>query len=75
MRLLSNGTSFIYALEFTPDGPVARAFLTYGETGDPASPFFADQTVRFSNKDWRPVAFTEDAIAADADLDTYEVSG
>ncbi len=69
------GTSFIYALEFTADGPVAKAFLTYGETGDPSSPFFSDQTQRFSDKAWRNVAFTESAISADANLETYEVTG
>ncbi len=69
------GTSFIYALEFTADGPVAKALLTYGETGDPTSPYFSDQTKRFSNKDWRTVEFTEAAIADDQSLKTYEVTG
>jgi len=69
------GTSFIYALEFTTDGPVAKALLTYGESGDPSSPFFSDQTQRFSDKAWRSVAFTEAAIAADENLDTHEVTG
>lgn len=72
---VSYGTSFIYALEFTADGPMARALLTYGETGDPTSPYFSDQTRRFSNKDWRTVEYTETAIAADQDLKTYEVTG
>jgi len=71
---ISYGTSFIYALEFTAEGPVAKALLTYGNTGDPTSPYFSDQTRRFSDKDWRSVAFTEDAIAADGNLNTYEVS-
>jgi acyl-homoserine-lactone acylase len=68
------GTSFIYNVEFTADGPVAEAFLTYGESGDPSSPFFSDQTELFSQKRWRPILFTEDAIAADPDLRTYELS-
>lgn len=72
-RAIANGTSFVYNLEFTSDGPVAEAFLTYGETGDPASPSFADQTELFSQKRWRPILFTEDAIAADPDLRQYVV--
>ncbi|MGZ0229068.1 MAG: penicillin acylase family protein [Acidimicrobiales bacterium] len=71
---VANGTSFIYTLEFTADGPVADAFLTYGNTGDSESEYFSDQTQRFSDKDWRRVAFTEDAIAAET-LATYEVAG
>ena len=71
---VSNGTSFIYNIEYTADGPVAEAFLTYGESGDPTSEFFSDQTIRFSNKDWRPILFTDEAIAADPDLMTYLVS-
>ncbi len=72
---ITYGTSFIYALEFTDDGPVAKAFLTYGETGDPTSPYFSDQTTRFSGKDWRTVEFAEDTISADESLNIYEVTG
>jgi len=72
---IAYGTSFIYALEFTADGPVAKAFLTYGETGDPSSPYFSDQTQRFSDKDWRTIEFTEAAVSADGSLNTYEVIG
>lgn len=71
---VANGTSFIYNVEFTADGPVAEAFLTYGETGDPTSPFFSDQTQLFSAKQWRPILFTDDAIAADPDLREYEIA-
>jgi acyl-homoserine-lactone acylase len=67
------GTSFIYNVEFTADGPVAEAFLTYGESGDPASPFFSDQTELFSRKQWRPILFTEAAIAADPELREYAI--
>lgn len=72
---VSNGTSFLYALEFTDDGPQAAAFLTYGQTGDPTSPFFVDQTRRFSDKDWRPIRFTEEDVENDPALRTYTVSG
>jgi acyl-homoserine-lactone acylase len=71
---VSNGTSFIFDVEFTADGPVAEALLTYGESGDPTSPFFADQTAMFSSKQWRPILFTPDAIAADPTLREYTVT-
>ena len=72
---ITGGTSFMYALEFTADGPVARGFLTYGETGDPTSEFFVDQTQRFSAKDWRPFLFTEADLAESSGVTIYEVSG
>ncbi len=34
--LVSDGSSFVMALEFTADGPVAEGFLTYGNPDDPA---------------------------------------
>jgi acyl-homoserine-lactone acylase len=70
---ITNGTSFIYALEFTPDGPVAQAFLTYGQTGDPASEFFGDQTKLFSAKQWRTLLFDEASITNDPALREYTV--
>jgi acyl-homoserine-lactone acylase len=72
---IANGTSFIYALEFTEAGPSAEAFLTYGPTGDPTSPLFVEATRAFSEKAWRPLRFTEDAITADPELREYVVSG
>ncbi|MGI9602329.1 MAG: penicillin acylase family protein, partial [Acidimicrobiales bacterium] len=70
---IANGTSFIYAVEFGPDGPRASSFVTYGNTGDPSSPFFSDQTQRFSDKNWKDVAFTEADVTA-ATVDSYDVS-
>jgi hypothetical protein len=47
--------------------------LTYGETDDRDSDLFDVQTQRFSVKDWREAAFTEDAIAADPELSELTV--
>jgi len=69
---ISGGTSFIYAIELTAGGPRASSFVTYGNTGDPDSPFFTDQTERFSNKDWKDIAFSEADVQAAA-VETYEV--
>jgi acyl-homoserine-lactone acylase len=71
---ITTGTSFLMALEFTPTGPRARAFLTYGQSGDRESPQFVDQTRLFSEKAWRPVLFTEQDIVADPNLTTIAVS-
>jgi acyl-homoserine-lactone acylase len=68
------GSSFIMALEFTDDGPRARAFLTYSQSDYAASPWYADQTRLFSDKTWRDIAFDEEDIAADPELEAYEIS-
>jgi acyl-homoserine-lactone acylase len=68
------GTSFVMAMEFAPDGPRAQALLTYSQSTDPSSPYFADQTARYSEKAWRPILFTEAEIAADPSLVTETVS-
>ena len=73
--VVNYGTSFIMTLEYTDDGPHAQAFLTYGQSDDPASPYHTDQTQLFSDKAWRDILFTEEAIAADANLEIETVVG
>ena len=65
-----HGTSFLLALEYTDDGPRAKAFLTYGQSGDPDSPHFTDQTKLYSRKAWRPVFFDEADVAAAVEHET-----
>ncbi|RLA05782.1 MAG: acylase, partial [Gammaproteobacteria bacterium] len=62
---ITYGTSFLLSLSYTDDGPVAEAFLTYGESGDPTSEHYTDQTTLFSGKQWRPVLFEPEDIAKD----------
>lgn len=69
------GTSFIMCMQFTDDGPEAQAFLTYSQSAEPDSPWFDDQTQLFSQKQWRPILWREEDIAADPNLMEYEVSG
>lgn len=72
---VNRGSSFIMALEYTTKGPRARAFLTYSQSGDPASPRYYDQTLLFSEKKWRPILFTEAEIRADPNLKTVRITG
>ena len=60
-----HGASWVMALEFTDQGPKADAFLTYSQSNDPESDHYADQTKLFSEGDWRPVVFTDEAIEDD----------
>ena len=72
---VDRGTSWVMAVDFTDDSPRAWVMLTYGETGDRESDLFDVQTRRFSDKDWREAAFTEEAIAADPALTELTVRG
>jgi acyl-homoserine-lactone acylase len=67
-----HGSSFLMAVEFTQAGPRAKAFLTYSESGDPASPHYTDQTELFARKQWRPVLFDAAQIGSDVQRD-YKV--
>ena len=71
---VNSGTSFLMALEYTDDGPKAKAFLTYSQSGDTSSEHYYDQTLLYSKKQWRPILFTEEEIAADTQRN-YEVKG
>ena len=70
----TNGSSFVMVVGFTDAGPRARAVLTYGESGDPQSPHFSDQTELFSRKPWRDILFSDKDIAADKQLRTTVVT-
>jgi acyl-homoserine-lactone acylase len=73
--VINYGTSFLMAMEFTDEGPRAQAFLTYGESEDPASAFYSDQLQRFSRKEWRDIRFSAADIAADPALTEKTVAG
>ncbi|WP_114227769.1 MULTISPECIES: penicillin acylase family protein [Sphingomonas] len=60
----TNGNSFVAVVEFTPQGPRARAVSAGGESGQPGSPHFADQAARYAAGALRPVYFTPADLAA-----------
>ncbi|KGE03658.1 acylase [Pseudohaliea rubra] len=63
---ITHGSSFILTLAFEDAGPVGEALLTYSQAGDPASPWFSDQTALYRAKQWRPVLFERAAVEQDA---------
>ncbi|MGW6912968.1 penicillin acylase family protein [Kitasatospora sp. NPDC054939] len=65
-----HGTSFLMATELTPSGPRTRTLLTYGQSANPLSPHYTDQTARYQRKQWVAERFTEAEIAADPQLRT-----
>jgi acyl-homoserine-lactone acylase len=70
------GSSFVMTATWDDIGvPRAEAILTYSLSTDPASPWFADQTEMYSQKEWQPLHMTEDAIATHLAVPAYVVTG
>ncbi|MFI9787129.1 penicillin acylase family protein [Kitasatospora sp. NPDC051984] len=57
-----HGSSFLMATELTQQGPRTRTLLAYGQSADPTSPHFTDQTRRYAAKQWVTERFTEAEI-------------
>jgi acyl-homoserine-lactone acylase len=72
---INYGSSFMMAIDFSSGQPVAKVFLTYGNTGDRESPLLDEATRAFSEKAWRSARFTDDDITADPDVVITGVSG
>ncbi|GIJ21052.1 penicillin acylase family protein [Micromonospora lutea] len=72
--VVNTGTSYLMVVSFGTRGPTARALLTFGQSADPASPYFTDQTRLFTRGQLRDCAFTEAAIAADPELTVRAVA-
>ena len=59
------GTSYLQTVWFDTAGVHAQAMLSYSQSTNPASPYYADQTTRFSRKEWITQVFSEAQIKAD----------
>jgi acyl-homoserine-lactone acylase len=68
------GASWLMALEFTETGPKAEGLIVYGQSHDPESENYVDQTRLFSEGSWRPIIFTKQEIASDL-VETINLSG
>ncbi|BAL88078.1 putative cyclic lipopeptide acylase [Actinoplanes missouriensis 431] len=69
-----HGSSFVMAVELGRHGPSGRQILTYSQSTNPNSPWYADQTSLYSRKGWDTIKYTEAQIAADPNLRTYVVA-
>lgn len=72
---VDTGSSFMMAVELTPEGPRTRTVLTYSLSANPDSPHHTDQTALFSRGQWVTERFTQAEIAADPKLSTSTVRG
>ncbi|MEP1420290.1 MAG: penicillin acylase family protein [Erythrobacter sp.] len=69
-----HGSSYIQIVSFDDDGPVADAILSYSQSTNPASPFYADQTRLYSEKKWHRMPFSDEEIEAARIGDTVTIS-
>ncbi|MFK7995748.1 MAG: penicillin acylase family protein [Granulosicoccus sp.] len=73
---IDRGTSWHFGLEFGDAGPRAFGLLSYSQSTDPASPFFNDQSQRYSDKNFRQLFFTDADITSNLLTDgTTELTG
>jgi acyl-homoserine-lactone acylase len=63
-RAVTYGSSYIQTVTWDDAGPKVGAFLTYSNSSDAASPYYADQTYRFYQKDWITLPFTNEEIGS-----------
>ena len=61
----TSGNSFVAVVEFG-DKVRAKSMLAGGQSGDPESPHFDDQTTRYANREFKDVAFYRDDVDARA---------
>lgn len=59
---LNPSNSYIQVVGFGKAGPVADAVLASSQSADPASPFYADQTRLYSDKQWVRLPFAAAAV-------------
>lgn len=73
--VITNGNSFIMAVQFDDEGPQARAVLVYSQSEDPDSPHFDDQARELDAENrMRAVLFRDEDIQADPELSVLQLS-
>jgi acyl-homoserine-lactone acylase len=74
-RDVSHGSSFVMVTGFDGENCLDdRSILTYSQSDNPQSPYYADQTRLFSRKEWVDVPYYEDEIAANT-IETTSLNG
>lgn len=56
------GSSLVLTTELTKNGPSGQGILTYSQSTDPTSPYFANMTKMFSKKKWVDLPYTKAQI-------------
>ena len=75
-RNITGGNTYIQAVTWDEsECPVADAMLSHSQSTDPASPYYLDQTLLYSDKIWTPMPFCKDDIEREQIGDTQEIEG
>lgn len=69
-----SGSSYVQAVSFDAEGPVARGILTYSQSTDPSSPYASDQTQLYATGKWAKLPFKDSDISADPNLKAIKIS-
>jgi acyl-homoserine-lactone acylase len=70
-----HGSSFVMVTSFTGGCPDDRSILTYSQSENPNSPYYADQTRMFSRKEWVDPPFCLSEVNGDPSLSTQVIRG
>ncbi|MFL5907591.1 MAG: penicillin acylase family protein [Solirubrobacterales bacterium] len=70
-----HGSSFVMVTSFNDGCPDDRSILTYSQSENPNSPYFADQTRMFSQKQWVDPPFCASELNSDPALTTQTIEG
>jgi len=72
---ITYGSSWMFAMEFTEDGPVANGLLSYSQSSNIGSDHYIDQTLLYSSEpQLRPLHFSNSDIEANA-VTTLNLTG
>jgi acyl-homoserine-lactone acylase len=71
---VTGGTSIVMFTELLADHePLSKALLAYSQSEDPTSPYYEDQTQRFSKNEWITLPWTPAEVAEDAIAPTLQL--
>ena len=71
---VTTGSSFVMAAHLNGTRcPESRSILTYSQSANPASPYYADQTRLFSQKKWVDMRFCTEEVLRDRALRVTEL--
>jgi acyl-homoserine-lactone acylase len=70
-----HGSSFVMVTSFNGGCPDNRSILTYSQSENPNSPYYADQTRMFSNKQWVDPPFCASEVNGNPSLSTDVING
>ena len=70
----TSGSSYVYWVELTPQGPVGKQIQVQGQSSNPNSPYYTAQTRTYGEGKYLDIRYSEADIAADPNLTVKTVS-